>query len=230
MKTTKKILLAFALTAMVGCTDGELLDGDTPTDPEKSDDPVAGDTSGGEDNTYDHPGGPDVWDYLERLQEEGPPTFSARMHSCPKMQYSTVGRLLASRGVDLDAAGDLSAGFLWRNGQSALGAAKLNVRSRESTEITTAAAARLFDIFAQAAPEIIAAMPTLEACMVDGVGTSMFNQAGQCTPDGIACLTGLPASASHLELCNEMISRATSPEKGQELAVAALAAAAHTCE
>ena len=73
-------------------------------------------------------------------------------------------------------------------------------------------------------------MPTLEACMVDGVGTSMFNDAGQCTLDGIACLTGLPATASHLELCNEMINRATSPQVGQELAVAALAAAAHTCE
>jgi len=232
MNPTKPILLAFALTAFGACTDGATLGGgDGPGDVSNPDDSTEpADTSGGEDNTFEHPGGPDIWDYLERLAEEGPASFSSRMHSCPKMTYERIGNLLASRGVDINAQGDLSAGFLWRNGAPALGAPKLDVRSRESTEITTAAAAKLFDIFAQAAPEIIAAMPTLDACMVNGVGTEMFNAAGQCTADGIACLTGVPASASHLELCNEMITRASTPEKGQEIAVAALAAAAHTCE
>jgi hypothetical protein len=230
MKNTNSILLALSLFAFAACTDGDTFSGDGFDEPEKTDDAETGDTSGGEDNTYDHPGGPDVWDYLDRLAEEGPPSFSSRLHSCPKMKYATVGRLLESRGVNLNSGNELSAGFLWRNGSAALGAPKLDVRSRESTEITTAAAARLFDIFAQAAPEIIAAMPTLESCTVDGVGTEMFNAAGQCTLDGIACLTGVPATASHLELCNEMVNRATTPQKGQMLAVAALAAAAHTCE
>lgn len=231
MKTSKLILLAFSVASLAACTDGSTLEGDYGDGtPEKADETEAGDTSGGEDNTFDHPGGPDVWDYLERLAEEGPPSFSSRLHSCPKMKYSTVGRILQSRGVNVDAGGELTGGFLWRTGSAALGAPKLNVRSREKTEITTAAAARLFDIFAQSAPEIIAAMPNLESCTIDGVPTEMFNAAGQCTLDGIACLTGVPATASHLELCNEMVSRATTPQKGQELAVAALAAAAHTCE
>jgi hypothetical protein len=231
MNKTKSILLAFSLIAFTACTDGDTLSGGYDGEGDKADESAeTGDTAGGEENTYDHPGGPDVWDYLERLAEEGPASFSSRLHSCPKMKYSTVGRILQSRGVDVTADNELSAGFLWRNGAAALGAPKLDVRSREKTEITTAAAARLFDIFAQAAPEIIAAMPTLESCTVDGVGTEMFNAAGQCTMDGIACLTGVPATASHLELCNEMVNRATTPQKGQELAVAALAAAAHTCE
>lgn len=232
MNPTKPILLAFALAAFGGaCTEGDTLGGGGPdTTPEPDDIAEPDDTSGGEDNTFDHPGGPDIWDYLERLAEEGPPAFSSRMHSCPKMTYERIGNILQSRGVDINAQGDLSAGFLWRNGGPALGAPKLDVRSRESTEITTAAAAKLFDIFAQAAPEIIVAMPTLEACTIDGVGTEMFTAEGQCTIDGITCLTGTPATASHLELCNEMVTRASTTVKGQEIAVAALAAAAHTCE
>ncbi len=230
MKPTKTILLAFTLAAFGACTEGDTLGGPGDQTPEPDDTTEPDDTSGGEDNTFEHPGGPDIWDYLERLAEEGPPEFSSRMHSCPKMTYENIGSLLASRGVDLAAQSDLSAGFLWSNGGPALGAPKLDVRSRESTELTTAAAAKLFDIFAQAAPEIIAAMPTLEACSVNGVGTEMFTPEGACNIDGITCLMGTPASASHLELCNEMVNRASTPEKGQEIAVAALAAAAHTCE
>lgn len=229
MKPTKYILLAFSVAAFGACTEGDTLGGpgQNPVDEEP---PAPSDTTGGEENTYDHPGGPDIWDYLERLAEEGPPEFSSRMHSCPKMTYENIGNLLASRGVDIGAQNNLSAGFLYRNGGPALGAPKLDVRSRESTELTTAAAAKLFDIFAQAAPEIIAAMPTLEACTVAGVPTEMFSIDGTCNLDGISCLMGAPASASHLELCNEMVTRASTPEKGQEIAVAALAAAAHTCE
>lgn len=228
MNPAKPILLAFSLAAF-GCSVGGE-PGDEEIDPIDEETPDPQDTSGGEDNTFEHPDGPDIWDYLQRLAEEGPPSFSARMHSCPKMTYSRIGNILESRGVDLGAGGNLSAGRLWRNGGPALGAPKLDVRSRESTELTTAAAAKLFDVFAQAAPEIIAAMPTLEACMVGGVGAEMFDGSGQCTADGISCLMGTPAQPAHVELCNEMVSRATTIEIGQEIAVAALAAAAHTCE
>ncbi|MBL4637701.1 MAG: hypothetical protein JKY56_27850 [Kofleriaceae bacterium] len=229
MKAIQKFLLASAVIALGACEGSTFMEEEPPPPPTDNPAPPDG-TTGGEENTFDHPGGPAIWDYLERLAEEGPASFSSRMHSCPKMTYQNVGRLLASRGVDLNNNNNASAGFLWRNGESALGAPKLEVRSRESTDLTTAAAARLFDIFAQAAPEIIAAMPNMASCTIDGVGTAMFNEVGQCTLDGIACLTGVPATGAHLELCNLMISRASSPEVGRELAVAALAAAAHTCE
>jgi hypothetical protein len=225
-----KLLLPVALSFGVAACAGDTLSGggsDDPADDNGVENTSDGDATGGEENTFDHPGGPDIWDLLERLQEEGPPEFSSRLHSCPKLKYSHVGKLLESRGVNIGAGDQLSAGFLYRNGDSALGAPKLDVRSRENTELTTAAAARLFDIFVQAAPEIIAAMPTLDACAVNGVGTEMFNQDGQCNPDGIACIIGVPPSTAHLELCNEMITRASSPEVGQQIAVAALAAAAH---
>jgi hypothetical protein len=88
----------------------------------------------------------------------------------------------------------------------------------------------MFDIFVQSAPEIIANLPDRDECTVGGVGARMFNEAGQCSANGITCLIGVPATAGHIELCNEIVNRATTPEKGRVIAVAALAAAAHTCE
>src|SRR4029077_7768743 len=99
-----------------------------------------------------------------------------------------------------------------------------------SVELTTASAAKLFDIFTAAAPEIIAGMPLRAECTVGGVAAKMFNDAGQCTIDGITCLIGVPATAAHLDLCNSILSKASTPELGQIIAVAPLAAAAHTCE
>lgn len=167
---------------------------------------------------------------LEGASPDGPVEVMARLHGCPKMKYETLGRLLESRGVDLAAAGATTAGRLWRSGDQALGAAQYGARVPESLELTTASASRLFDIFVQAAPEIIASMPERTECAVGGATTRMFGEAGHCTADGVACLTGMPATSAHLEMCNEIVARASSPEVGRVLAVAALAAAAHTCE
>lgn len=219
--------------ALAGCA------GDVPEDTTanpgvpSADDPssAGGAAAGGEENTFNHPDvTPDPFDLLERMQEEGPPRFTSRVHSCPKMRYQTIGRLLESRGVDLSATGETDAGFMWASSDQALGAPNYAARARENLELTTASAAKLFDIFVQAAPEIIANMPNEPACTVGGVGTRMFNDAGQCTADGISCLIGRPATPSHIDLCNEMVQKASTPEKGKLLAVAAIAAAAHTCE
>jgi hypothetical protein len=81
-----------------------------------------------------------------------------------------------------------------------------------------------------AAPEIIANLASRPECTVGGVPARIFNDAGQCTADGISCLIGAPATAGHIEICNQMVSRASTPERGRTIAVAALMAAAHTCE
>lgn len=230
----KELVFAFVLAATGACTqigDPEGSPDDPIVDPDDPGDLPPGNASGGEDNTFDHPDStPDPWELLERMQEQGPPEYSSRVHSCPKMRYETIGNVLASLGVDLSAAGELSAGRMWRTSDQALGAPNYGARARENLELTTASASKLFDIFSQAAPEIIAAMPTLEHCTVGGQPARMFNEFGQCTPDGISCLLGVPAEASHLEICNELVTRASTPEKGQVLAVAALLSAAHTCE
>jgi hypothetical protein len=188
-------------------------------------------TSGDQDTTFDHDNSQDLdpWELLERMEEEGPPDFQARLHSCPKMKYRTIGRVLASRGIDLAGGGD-SAGAIYSRSDQALGVANYGARVPEATDLTTASAAKLFDIWVAAAPEIIANMPSRTECMVGGVGTSMFNAQGQCTVDGITCLIGVPATTTHIDLCNQIILSASSTQVGQTIAVAALGSAAHTCE
>ncbi len=220
---------AAACTSVGGDTEDDVIDDDAIDEPDTPTPP--GGTGSGEDNTFDHPGAtPDVWELLERMQEEGPAEYSSRVHSCPKIRYATIGRILQSRGVDLGTTGEIQAGNMYRTSDQALGAPNYAARARENLELTTASASKLFDIFVQAAPEIINAMPTLEACTVGGAPTRMFNDFDQCTPDGITCLIGVPATAGHLEVCNEIVNRASSVETGRLMAVATLLAAAHTCE
>jgi hypothetical protein len=219
------ILLLAALGAGAACAGETTLTEDTEPNV------APGGASGGEDNTFDHPATqPDVWDLLSRMQEEGPPRFTSRVHSCPKMRYRTLGNLLRSRGVDLAATEPTTAGSMYGTSDSALGAPNYGARARENLDLTTASASKLFDIFAQAAPEIIANMPSRPECQLGGVGVNMFNELNQCTVDGITCLIGVPARPDHIEMCNQTVARASSPDKGKLMAVALLAAAAHTCE
>ncbi len=218
------------VAALVGCTDSPAPKEPGPTNLTQPTSPPA--TSGSTDTTFDHQNDLDVDPFalLAQMQEDGPPEFSARLHSCPKMKYQTIGRLLASRGIDLGNANPDSAGNIWSSSDQALGVANYAARVPEQTELTTASAAKLFDIFVAAAPEIIANMPNRAECMIGGVGTQMFDASGQCTLDGISCLIGSPATLTHVQLCNVILTQASTPELGKIIAVASLAAAAHTCE
>lgn len=201
---------------------------DQPTD----DLPPGGDgTSGGEDTTFDHDNsGFNPFDLIDHLQEVGPPRFTSHVHSCAKVRFRTLGNVLASLGVDVGNQTNLSAGQLYRTGDNALGAPNLRARIRENLDITTSGSSREFDIFAAAADEIIAAMPNLERCKLNGVGAEMFDANNACRADGITCLIGLPATAAHIEFCNITVQNASDPAVGRRIAVAAMAAAAYTCE
>lgn len=169
---------------------------------------------------------PNPYEELERLQREGPPRYSSRVHGCTKLRYRTLGNVLRSRGVALAATGEVSAGRIYREGEAALGAPSYANRVRENIELGLATTSKLFDIFVQAAPEIIATMPSRPECG----GAALFDAAGRCNPDGVSCLLGVPATATHLQVCEQTIARAADVESGRRLAVAVLAAAAHTCE
>jgi hypothetical protein len=223
--TTRIVLAAAAALAMAACTD------ETGAPDDNNPAPQAGNSTGGNGNTFDHPDSEvDVWKLLQQLQEQGPPRYTAKVHGCPKMKYETIRHVLESRGVNVDSNTDLSAGQIYRSSDQALGVANYAARQRENLELTTAAASKLFDVFVQAAPEIIANMPNRPECQIGGVGATMFNASNQCEADGITCLIGVPATASHVELCNLTVSRASDIETGKKMAVAALLAAAHTCE
>jgi len=175
----------------------------------------------------DEPSSPeDPWDELDRIQREGPPRYTSRVHSCPKMRYRTIGNVLASRGVDVAATGELAAGQAWRDGAAALGAPNYAGRVRENIDLGLATTAKLFDIYVQAAPEIIANLGQRPACP----GARLFDDSNRCEWAGVSCLLGIPATPTHLALCNTTVARAADLTTGKQLAVAVLAAAAHTCE
>jgi hypothetical protein len=216
------MILVVAATAACGGLDNPPAPTDTPP----------GSTTGAEDNTFDHDNsGFNPFDLIDRLAKQGPPRFSSRVHSCAKVRYKTLGNVLTSLGVNLADATPLSAGELYTNGTNALGAPNYANRIRENIGITTSGASKEFDIFAAAADTIITAVPTLARCQVAGVGAQIFDpETNACRTDGIACLTGVPAQAAHLEFCNITVSSASDVATGKRLAVAALLAAAYTCE
>ena len=224
------------LTALALATGGCLDEGgavSNPEDPGSNLPPTAPPpTTGNEDTTFDHDNSTmvDPFELLDSLSQEGPPEVRARFHSCSKIRYRTIGRLIESRGVNLGAAEEFAAGNIYNNSDQALGVANYGARIPETTDLTTASAAKLFDIFVAAAPEIIANMPSRPECQLGGVGVSLFNVDGQCMPDGITCLLGKPATINHIDLCNSFVAQAATPDEGRIIATAAMAAAAHTCE
>jgi hypothetical protein len=206
--------------------------GDSPDKPSKPEDTV-----GGEENTFDHMdslGAEDSRDPVELAQqheEEGSPEVRSRLHSCQKVQITSLRNILEDFGVDLAATGDPdTAGELLAGGGTALGQANYAGRMGEDLVWTAAGAAKQFDIFVQAAPEIIAAMPTLAHCQNDGASVSLFDEDGNCDADGVSCLIGRPATADHLAICKSLVESASSLENGQNIAVATLLSAAHSCE
>jgi hypothetical protein len=194
------------------------------------DGPLAGATAGGQSNTFSHEGtvAASAVDLFQRLLDEGPPEVAARLHSCQKLKIRALAQLLTSRGVDLTGNGP--AAQLLRNGAGTLGAPSYDSRVAETVVPTTAGLAKLFDIFTQAAPEIIANLPSAKACSLAGASVRLFDDQGACVREGASCLLGFTATDQHLGLCNRAVHEASSPAAGRNIAVAALLAAAHTCE
>src|SRR5258706_3843847 len=111
-----------------------------------------------------------------------------------------------------------------------MGGPNYAARVAETIELTAAGATKLFDIFVEAAPEVIAAMPNLDRCKVGGQPTQLFDAQGHCTLAGITCLQGYTATADQVALCNQALTEGSSPPIGQTIAVASILSAAHTCE
>ena len=154
-----------------------------------------------------------------------------RLHSCQKMQNVALSRMLNAFGVDMNATGNPDpAGELYDKGRDALGGANYNSRKSEDLTWTNSGATKLQDIFMQAAPEIIAALPNAQHCQIDGEGVQMFNEDDTCNDDAVSCLIGRPATDAHMAVCNQAVHSGTTPDKGKAIAVAALLAGAHTCQ
>lgn len=213
-----------ALLGMAACTES------TSSTPPTTD-PPSGTTSGSDTNTFDHDNNLiSVWELVDRLTKEGPPRFSSKMHGCTKPRYTTLGNILTSVGINAANTANPSAGQLYTSGGPAMGAPNYGARIRENLAVTASGASREFDIFASGAAEVIANVPTLARCNVNGTSATMFDASGQCQVSGITCILGVPATPDHVDLCNLTLSRASTPDIGKRLAVAAMMAAAYTCE
>lgn len=221
---TRLTLTTFLVASLAACT-GEV-EGTTP-DPDNK--PPEGSTAGDEETTYDHENNFDPWVIIDRLAKEGPARYTSRVHSCAKPRYRTLGNVLTSLGVNINNQTALSAGRLYQDGGPAMGEPNFANRIRENLAVTTSGASRMYDIWASAAPEIIAALPTLARCQVNGVGVQLFD-GDTCRADGITCLIGTPALPAHITYCNTAIASATTPDIGKRIAVASMLAAAYTCE
>lgn len=208
MNRTFLQLLALTLLATAACAEQpNSIDLDGVDHDKEADDPIGDttdkpgnkpeDTVGGEDTTFDHENDTrDPYEIALQHAEEGSPDTRARLHSCQKLQITTLRNLLTDFGVDLERESDPpSAGQLLSDGGTALGQANYAARSGEDIVWTAAGAAKTFDIFVQAAPEIIAAMPNLPQCQIDGVGPAMFDDSNPesptCNDDAVSCLIGL---------------------------------------
>lgn len=240
--------VAAATLALLGCAEQPTHIALTESHDKKPNDPIGdthdkpgrtpGEVVGAEDNTYDHQSGlganevdEDPYTIAARREAEGTPEARARMHSCQKLQITALRNILTGFGVNLDATGNPpTAGQLLNGGGTALGQSNYAARMGEDIVWTAAGAAKQFDIFVQAAPEIIAAMPTLPQCQVDGVSPPMFDEDGSCNADAVSCLIGKPATPDHLAICKDLIDSASDVEKGRNIAVGTLLSAAHSCE
>lgn len=194
---------------------------------------TAGATTGSVDNTFDHDTEElSIWDLINRQKVEGPPSFTSHMHSCPKVRYANLANVLTSVGVNIKSTTQFSAGALYQAAASAEGTANYANRIRENISVTTSGASAMFDIFAAAAPEVEAKLQTLPRCQQAGVAIPpLFDPTtNQCNIDAITCLIGVPATQSHVALCNKAVTDASSTDIGKGIAVAALLAAAYTCE
>jgi len=203
-------------------------------------------TTGKDGNTFDHFNDPgasgqkDPFEILKERAQEGPPEVRSRLHSCTKIPYASLGTFLTSRGVNLNAASSpgapKTAGELYKTGTDALGVARFDAREGETYFHTTAGATKLFDIFVQAAPEIIANIQNVEDCKLNGTSKPMFDATtGACIYESLSCIMARPATDDDMALCNLMLAQAAKGNQAdlttkRNITVAAFLSAANTCE
>jgi hypothetical protein len=233
MKKLVLTSLGAAMVALVGCqqdTPGTPLA--SPYSPNWSPDSLAAGN-----NTQNHQaqsvgsGVNGITDPTLKLQDDaviGPPDVVARLHGVQKMQYATLGAILADLGVDVTNTKTDSAGELYVDGQGALGVAVYASRVPEQILPSTSALAKEYDIFVAAATEILASnLASSTRCP----GVQILDATtGAFTQDGVSCLLGKPAKPDHLTLAAQIVAQAPDQATGQQIAVATLLAAAHTSE
>jgi len=231
-----RIFLALSMIAFVGaCGDtpnsDKLVGGDTI--PNRSRVPT--DTTGDQGNNFPHndsasaPGTGEETVDPAQVRAVGSPEVTSRMHGCGKMSVASIGALLASRGLGgqgerPEGATSGKAIFDSPDSPAALGAPNYGGRVPEAPFSSTSAVAKMFDIYTMSSYDVLNPEWSAPACP----GVKVLGPDGKFTKDGISCLIGKPATDEHVAIANDAIVK--SPADGAKIAIAALLAAAHTCQ
>jgi len=172
----------------------------------------------------------------DRAYDEGPIGIASQKHSCAKMKFNTIGRLLTGRGVAITAgdspatlpvtattvcpaqsgANTQSTSFVYCTSQLTLGIPQYTARLSESTSVTSGTGTKMMDLYATAATEIEQklvgnAFPAAAAGCLDpktGAQALMFNPNNSCNEAGVTCLQGYPATADQVALCSRIVTQA----------------------
>jgi len=167
----------------------------------------------------------------------GPSCSADEQCYCPVPPCMEVGNEDGNDGMCVSKPA--TPGFLYQSAGDSFSFPKVDSRQGEKDGHTTASAMRLFDIFVQAAPQIISNIEDPQkapACVLKGATYPMFDPSdGSCVEQSISCLIGMPATDDHVVLCNLILDKAdpsdaTDVMKKQHIAVATLMSAAHSCE
>jgi hypothetical protein len=205
-------LISIGLVAALGACTTEL-DEPTPVEPPGTGEPG---------NTFNHENTFDTFKFLDQLMNEGPPSFSSKLHSCSKIPYETLGNMLTSLGALTGTAANL-----YNSGANAYGAANYDARIRENITIGTASMSRAYDIYVAASQTIIDnfAAGSIARC----TGAQMFDANDNCVESGVSCLMGVKARQTHIDMCNFTVRAADNIVNGKRLAVSVILAATQTC-
>ncbi|AKU94474.1 hypothetical protein AKJ09_01138 [Labilithrix luteola] len=232
MKRIALALIGVAALALSACdgTSDTLTDGRDGVDGQNS---GSGSTAGGEDTTFNHsnnPGGADPQATEQpaepaQIKMVGSPEVTSRLHGCGKLSVASIANLITSRGLTGgQPQGTQSAQQIFNASGAALGAANYNGRVPEAPFASTSAMAKLFDIFAMGSYAAVGNNYNAPACP----NTKILGADGKFTKDGLTCLLGKPARDEHVAIANDAI--AQNGTDGAKIAIAALLAAAHTCQ
>jgi hypothetical protein len=190
-------------------------------------------TGPGVANAFDHDG---ILGNIGDVFSDGrqvPAAEGERMHSCGKLQYAALGRILQTRGVNIANATAFSAGLLYSSGNLVIGVANYPARVAESDRNTTGGIVRLYDILIAAAEELLPDPATdnlskSPACM----GNPFFKPDNTCNPAGFGCFMGVPPTDAQIQLCNSMVQDTFDANilNRKRLAVAAMASPIFLCD
>lgn len=141
------------------------------------------------------------------------PAVGEKLHSCGKIRFNVLTKILSTRGVNVTNTVVNSAGQLLNTKtQPVWGVPNFPGRLPETIRDTTSSLVSLHDLLIAAAEEWVTATNT-DGTYAMGTacsGAKLFNSGGTCDKDGFACLMGATPAQRQMDVCDSMVTDTTS--------------------